>query len=110
TVRDRQGHLAPDRPPPQMRCRTFEADRGTPTRFGRSFPRRRSAVERRIGSAHRPVAFWSELFSACSCRDCQAWKVAEAGVRVSVIVAIGMPFLRAASVIRCTSGVLFWLL
>ena len=29
---------------------------------------------------------------------------------VSVIVVTGMPCLRAASVIRCTSGVLFWLL
>src|SRR5438045_353258 len=62
------------------------------------------------GLAHLPVASASARRSASSWADCQSWNRAEAGVIVSVIVVTGMPCLRAASVIRCTSGVLFWLL
>src|SRR5207248_7104806 len=56
------------------------------------------------------VARASAASSAFSCRTCHCSKVADAGVSVSVIVATGMPFFRAASVKRVTSGVLFWLL
>ena len=41
---------------------------------------------------------------------CQAWKVASAGASVSVTVATGMPWSRAACTWAATSGVAFWLL
>ena len=66
-------------------------------------------LDRDARLGHRTL-FASASRSAFSCRDCQDWNVAEAGDSVSVIVATGMPFFRAASVKRATSGVLFWLL
>src|SRR6266568_5176716 len=59
---------------------------------------------------HLPVASWSAAASAWSCATCQAWNVAPAGKRVSVIVVIGMFAALASSIWRWISGVAFWLL
>src|SRR5205823_4957313 len=88
-VADLQRDSLEDRPPTQADRRPLEGDR-------------------RPG--HLPVASARACISASSWCDCQSWNRAEAGVIVSVIVVTGMPCLRAASVIRWTSGVLFWLL
>src|SRR5207248_3645446 len=84
---DGERDVAPDRRPADARLGVLEDDRG-----------------------HRPMALCSAASSARSCRTCHCSNVAVAGVSVSVIVVTGMPFLRAASVSRATSGVLFWLL
>jgi hypothetical protein len=88
-VLDGEREVAPDRPAAEANLGSVEHNRC------------------RGGPCHRAVAFASAAASASSCRDCQLWKLAEAGVSVSVIVVMGIPFLRAASVMRCTSGVLF---
>ena len=59
------------------------------------------------GACHRPLAWASAAATAFNWCDCHCWKLAEAGTSVSVIVVTGRPRLRAASVIRLTSGVLF---
>src|SRR5579864_4522263 len=76
--------------------------------YRRAADSRRGALERDGGHGRTPFA--SASTSASSWRTCHCWKVADAGVSVSVIVVTGMPFFRAASVMRATSGVLFWLL
>src|SRR3954471_1174106 len=119
---DRERHLAPDRPAADASRRALEANAVGPrlTRPGRRRPGPicggRRVVGRRVSGSdrarfgHRRVAWCSAAASASSWRDCQLSKLEEAGVSVSVIVVTGIPRLRAASVIRCTSGVLFWLL
>src|ERR1700680_3528166 len=60
---------------------------------------------------HDPYfALASASRSACSCFDCQSWKVRFAGSRVSVTDGTGMPLALALSPSACTSGVEFWLL
>ena len=59
---------------------------------------------------HLPVAWASAACRMVSCRTCQSWNDAPAGVRVSVTVVTGMPALRAALTCAWTSGVAFWLL
>ncbi len=57
------------------------------------------------------MAVASAAAIVCNWRACQAWKLAVAGVSVSVTVAIGMPVRLGLFVLsRFTSGVVFWLL
>src|SRR2546421_8813254 len=95
--------IAPDHP-------AAEAHRGAVERDRRFLPDAALRFQRSRHGAHRPVARASAAASACNCRDCQSWKLPVAGTSVSVIVVTGIPRLRAASVSRLTSGVLFWLL
>ena len=71
-----------------------------------------SPVETRVAGrrSHRPVPCARACWRPWSSVDCQSWKVAPAGVRVSVTVATGIPAWRAASTWAWTSGSAFWLL
>src|SRR5439155_13685948 len=82
---DRGGHPGPDGTPTERDRRVPYLDqRGT----GRGEDRYR--VGHRCHRGHFALAWARACFSAVSWATCQSWKVAPAGVRVSVIVVTGM--------------------
>src|SRR6267142_4002639 len=105
TLYDAHRDIAPDRAAAEAHRRAFKRDCGLAAGVGLAVCRSGHGG----GVCHRPVACASAAATASNWCDCQCWKLAEAGTSVSVTAVTGMPRLRAASVIRLTSGVLFWL-